>query len=117
MREEILVAQVKERLQNISLCDERVDYLLKRIEQIGKEETLSSQSYVQNLADKIKASEARLDKLVSTYLDGDIPKELYIKRKDEIMRSTLVLKEKKKDFEHKGNNWVEPLRSWILPSR
>ena len=117
LREEILVAQVKERLQSISLCDERVDYMLKKIEQIQKEENLSSQSSVQNLTDKIKASEDRLEKLVSTYLDGDIPKEIYIQKKDENMRSTLTLKEKLKDFKHSGNNWVEPLREWILDTK
>jgi len=114
LREETLVAQIKERLQKISLSDESADYMLKRIEQIGKEEMLSSESCVQNLANKIKASEEKLDKLVSTYLDGDIPKPLYIKKKDELMRESLSLKEKKKDFGHKGNNWVEPLREWIL---
>ena len=117
LREEILVAQVKERLQSISLCDERVDYMLKKIEQIQKEEKFSSQSSVQNLADKIKASESRLEKLVNTYLDGDIPKDIYIQKKDENMRFTLALKEKLKDLKHSGNNWVEPLREWILDTK
>jgi DNA invertase Pin-like site-specific DNA recombinase len=114
LREESLVAQIKERLQSISLCDEITDKMLKQVEKWEKENNLSSQSCVQNLADKIKTSESRLEKLVSAYLDGDIPKELYIKRKDETMRSTLALKEKLKDLKHSGNNWVEPLREWIL---
>jgi site-specific DNA recombinase len=117
LREEVLVAQVKERLQIISLCDEYTDKMLKQVEQWEKEEKFSSQSSVQNLADKIKASESRLEKLVSTYLDGDIPKDIYIQKKDENMRSTLALKEKLKDLKHSGNNWVEPLREWILDTK
>ena len=27
------------------------------------------------------------------------------------------LKEKRKDFKHSGNNWVEPLREWILDTK
>jgi len=114
LREDRLVAQIKERLQKISLCDESIDKMLEQVKQWKKENNLSSQTCVQNLADKSKVSEEKLDKLVSSYLDGDIPKELYIKKKDELMRESLALKDKKKDFERKGNNWVEPLREWIL---
>ena len=117
LREDVLVFQLKERLQTISLCERYTDWMLGEVEKWEKENSAVSQSRVQNLAENIKASEARLEKLVSSYLDGDIPKELYIKKKDEIMRSTLSLKEEKKDFEHGGNVWVEPLRKWILDTK
>src|SRR3989338_1837380 len=55
-----------------------------------------------------------MDRLVSTYLDGDIPKEIYLKRKDALMRSLAALREEMKDFERGRKNWVEPLRQWIL---
>ena len=58
-----------------------------------------------------------MDKLVSTYLDGDIPKESYLKRKDALMRSSAALQEKKKDFERGRKNWVEPLREWVLDTK
>ncbi len=117
LREEALVAEIKERFQTISLCDEDTDYMLKRVEEFEQGENHSSQSRVQNLSSKLKASEEKLDKLVSVYLDGDIPKSVYIKKKDELMRESLALKEKRKDFEHLGNNWVEPLREWILDTK
>ena len=117
VREETLVDQVKEQLQTISLCDAYTSYMLQRVEQWEHEEKHSSHSGAQNLSDTIKASEARLEKLVGSYLDGDIPKDIYIKKKDEIMRATLTLKEEKKDFDTKGNDWVEPLREWILDTK
>ena len=117
VREENLAEQIKERLKTISLCDEYTSYMLTKIEVWEHEKRNSSQSCVQNLTDKIKASETRLEKLVESYLDGDIPKEIYIKKKDEVMRATLALKQEKKDFDHKGNNWVEPLREWILDTK
>jgi len=55
-----------------------------------------------------------LEKLVEAYLDGGVPKEIYLKKKDSLLRAIASLKEKKKDFKHSGNNWVEPLREWIL---
>jgi len=55
-----------------------------------------------------------MEKLVSAYLDGDIPKDIYLNQKDVIMRSTLTLKDKMKAFEQRRNTWVEPLREWVL---
>jgi DNA invertase Pin-like site-specific DNA recombinase len=117
VREESLAEQIQERLKTISLCDEWTEYMLKKVNKWEKERNFSSQSSVANLSDKIKASEARLEELISMYLDGDIPKDIYVKKKDENMRATLALKQEKKDFEHKGNNWVEPLREWILDTK
>lgn len=117
MREESLVAEVKERLQTISLCDEDTDYMLKRVEHFEQEENISSQSRVQNLSSKLKASEEKLDRLVSAFIDGDIPKDIYLAKKDKLMRESLALKEKRKDFEREGKNWVEPLREWILDTK
>jgi site-specific DNA recombinase len=117
LREEMLAEQIKERLKTISLCDSYTDWMLWKVKEWEQEETKASQSEVQNLTDKTKESEARLEKLISTYLDGDIPKEIYLKRKDENMRSTLVLKDSMKDFELGRKNWVEPLRSWILDTK
>ena len=58
-----------------------------------------------------------MEKLVSMYLDGDVPKEMYLTRKDVLMRSFAALQEKKKDFERGRKNWVEPLREWILDTK
>src|SRR3989344_4648449 len=117
LREENLVAQLKERLQSISLSDRYTNYMLERVEQMGKEKEHLSESRFQNLSKEIKAIEFRLSKLVETYLDEDIPKPIYLKKKDKLMREILALKDKKKDFENGGKNWNEPLRSWILDTK
>jgi hypothetical protein len=71
----------------------------------------------QKLSAQITANETRMNKLVSTYLDGDIPKVVYLKQKDTLMRSSLILTEKQKVFASGGNDWVEPLREWILDTK
>ncbi|OYV83450.1 MAG: hypothetical protein B7X04_04260 [Parcubacteria group bacterium 21-54-25] len=110
LSESVLVSQLKERLQSISLCDKYTDHMLGEIDKWEKKETEVSQSDVQNLAVKIKESEARMEKLVGAYLDNDIPKDIYLKQKDTAMRAALTLKDKKKDLEHNGNNWGLRLR-------
>ena len=114
MREADLADKIKARLQTISLCDRYTDWMLDKVKIWEREEIGASQSEVQNLSDNIKANEGRMEKLVSAYLDGDVPKEMYLKRKDVLMRSLAALQERKKDFERGRKNWVEPLRAWIL---
>ena len=117
VQEKDLAEQLQTRLQTISLCNRYTDWMLDKVKEWEREETSASQSEIQNLSDKIKASEARLEKLVSAYLDGDIPKEIYLKQKDKAMRVTLALQTEMKDFEKGRKNWVEPLRSWILDTK
>ena len=117
VQEKDLVAQIKERLQTISLCDEYADWMLAKIDEWEQTSTSSSQSDVHNLSKRIKADEERMEKLVGAYLDGDIPKEIYLTKKDTTMRSLATLKEKLKDCERRGNNWVEPLREWVLDTK
>ncbi len=114
VREDVLLAQVKERLQTISLSDKYTGWMLNKVGEWEREETTVSGSEIQHLSSEIKASEEGMDKLVSTYLDGDIPKENYLKRKDILMRSLATLQEKKKDVERGRKNWIEPLREWVL---
>jgi hypothetical protein len=92
LREDILVFQLNERFQSISLCEKYTDWMLSKIDEWEREETAVSQSNVQNLSTKIKASEERMEKLVSAYLDGDIPKASCLTRKDKTRRSLAALK-------------------------
>ena len=67
-----------------------------------------------NLKEKIRANEEKLNKLVSVFLDGDIEREMYLTRKDLLMRKKVGLLESKTNFGQQRKNWVEPLRSFVL---
>jgi len=117
IQETELARQIKSRLQTISLCDNLTDWMLDKVKSWEREESSASQSEIQNLCENIKTAEAKMEKLISIYLDGDIPKQTYLKKKDEILLASAVLEQKKKDFENGRKNWVEPLREWILDTK
>ncbi len=117
LREDLLATQIKERLQTISLPDRYTGWMLNKIGEWEREEITASGSEIQNLSSEIKANEERMQKLVGIYLDGDIPKNIYLTKKDALMRSSAALQEKKKDFERGRKNWVEPLREWVLDTK
>jgi DNA invertase Pin-like site-specific DNA recombinase/sulfur relay (sulfurtransferase) DsrC/TusE family protein len=117
IQEKDLAVQLKQQLQKVAIGDEWVEKFLRKVGEWEKEETRSSQTFIQNLERKIEENQVKLDKLVSLYLDGDIPRESYLKKKEELMKEKLHLNQQKQDFGQKGENWIEPLRSFILDTK
>ena len=78
-------------------------------------ESISEKGNVaQNLKEKIRANTEKLDKLVSVFLDGDIEREMYLHRKDLLMREKVGLLESETNFGQQRKNRLEPLRSFVL---
>ncbi|GAH86919.1 unnamed protein product, partial [marine sediment metagenome] len=113
LREDLLVTQLKERLQKVALCEDWTEKMFAQLNIWEKEQSQSSQSFAQNLEAIIKETEQKLDRLVNAFLDGVIDKEVYLVKKDELIKTKAELLQKKSDFGRKGNNWIEPLRDWI----
>ncbi len=117
VREDVLLAQIQERIESISLPDRYTGWMLNKVDEWEREENTTNGGEVQNLSSKIRAGEERMERLVSAYLDGVIPKTSYLTRKDEIMRVLASLNGEKKDFENGKKKWVEPLRAWVLDTK
>ncbi len=114
LQEKDLAAQLKARLQSVALCDEWTEKMLKQVDEWQRENVHSSQSFVQNLKSKLAETQEKLDKLVSAYIDGDIPKENYLLKKEELLKQKVSLANDLEDFGRTGKNWLQPLRAWIL---
>ena len=82
-----------------------------------QESVTATKSEMENLVSRIDENQARLEKLVSAYLDGDIPREIYLKQKDKAMRACAALEQRKQDFNGGRNQWVEPLQEWIKDTK
>jgi hypothetical protein len=114
LREDLLVEQLKDKISKVALCEDWKEKMLAKVEMWEKENIQSSQSFAQNLEKEIKETEQKLDKLVNAFLDGSIEKETYLAKKDELIKTKTDLNKRKADFGRKGNNWIEPLKEWIL---
>jgi len=69
--------------------------------------------FVENLKSELAEIEARLDKLLSAYLDEVITSEEYTAQKQKILGQRIELKEKIHEIEDKGVSWLEPARAWV----
>ena len=114
LREDVLVSQLKERLEQISLPDDWTDYMLEKVEVWRQESVQSSGSAVGRLKESERETQEKLDKLVSLYLDGDIPKENYLLKKSDLLKQKVSFASKLESARQERKNWVEPLREWIL---
>jgi len=108
-----LIEQLKGRLEKIALKDEWAKYMLDEVAKWEKEEKSDEKEFAQNLETKSAETENKLSRLVDEYLEGNIEKEIYLKKKDELIKTKTDLNKKRSDFGRKGNNWIEPLREWI----
>jgi hypothetical protein len=65
----------------------------------------------------LKMLEAKMDSLVDLYLNHDIERQIYLTKKDNLMRQKISLQAKSSSARAERKNWVEPLRKWILDSK
>ena len=112
-----LISQAKNLLQSVSLPLSEIEKMGKQIDVWEKESISERGSVAQNLKTKLSETKERMDKLVSIYLDGDIEREIYLQRKDLLLRQKAKFEESFKDFGQQRKNWVEPLRSFVLSLR
>jgi len=112
-----LVEQLKQELSKVALCEDWKEKMLAQVEIWEKESKESSHIFAQNLETKIRLTNEKLDKLINAFLDGDIEKETYLSKKEELIQTKKDLCGQKSDFGRKGNNWIEPLKEWILSAR
>ena len=114
LREDALALQLQNKLQKISLPNDWTDYMLEKVEVWRKESVQSLGSSLGQIKDSERETQSKLDTLVNLYLDGDIPKEQYLKKKNDLLKQKVSLAHKLESAREKRKNWVEPLREWIL---
>ena len=117
LQEDALAFQIKGQLQSVSLPDDWADYMLGKMENWDKEDKLSSGNRTERMKTNRKEIERKLDALVDLHLNGDIELEMYLAKKDVLMRQKLSLDTDLSSVRRGRKNWVEPLRKWILDSQ
>ena len=111
-----LIEQLKGRLRKIALSDEWAEYMLAEIEKWEKNDKDTNIGFAQNLETKSAETENKLSKLVDEFLEGNIEKDIYLVKKDELVKTKTDLNRKRSDFGRKGppaGGWIEPMREWI----
>ena len=114
IREELLAEQISNIIQKVSLPSA---WTKKMIEELDKEKEQADQAeetFAQNLQKQIAKLDEKMDKLLDLQLSGVISTEEYSVKKQKILNQKIEISEKLKDFERKGNRWLELCKNFIL---
>jgi site-specific DNA recombinase len=111
-----LASQLKDQISKVAIPEDWKEKMLAQIEIWKKENIQSSEELSQNLNDQLKNTEQKLDNLINAFLDGSIEKDIYLSKKDELIKTKLFLHQKQQELGRKGNIWNEPLREWVISS-
>jgi uncharacterized protein YeeX (DUF496 family) len=114
LRVEKLAEQVKDICQKVSIPAEWKDKYLDKISEWEQEESHSSVSFAQNLKNQIKELNTKIDRLTDAYLEEALELSEYHEKKNKLIELKKDNEEKIKDFERKGNHWLEPLKNWVF---
>lgn len=114
LRQEMLAEQIKEMAQKVSLPDDWKDKYLEKIKEWEKQENQSSQLFAQNLKKELSSVKIKMDRLLDAHLEGVLELSEFQEKKNDLMERKAGIEEKLRDFERKGNHWLEPVRNWII---
>ncbi|MEP9409939.1 MAG: recombinase family protein [Candidatus Brocadia sp.] len=118
LREENLVEQMRNIIQKVSLPDDWAENMLAEIDKEKEQVKLESLSFVKNLQKEKAEVEQKMDKLLDLFIEGkSISPEEYQAKKSKLLNEKLEIEQKIRDFEQKGNNWLEPMRKMIFEAK
>jgi len=114
IREELLAEQISNIIQKVSLPSAWTKKMIAELDKEKEENVQAEMTFAQNLRSQILKHEENLDKLLDLQLSGTISTEEYAAKKQKILNQKIEISEKLKDFERKGNRWLELCKNFIL---
>ena len=113
IRQESLDEQISFLLQKFSLSEDWTTQLTAMLDKDKNENAQSSAAFVQCTRNTIESIKTKLQRLLDSYLEQDIEREIYLENKAKFMSEKKSLEEKMIRLEQKRTGWIEPMRKWI----
>jgi flagellar hook-basal body complex protein FliE len=112
-RQEELDRQLSYMIQKVSLRQDWAEKLLEMAETEKQKSAQSCFTFAQEANEEIKAVNTKLQRLLDSYLEQDIDREIYRVKKAKLLFEKKSLEERLNGFEQKQNDWLEPFQNWI----
>ncbi|KKS56718.1 MAG: Recombinase [Candidatus Magasanikbacteria bacterium GW2011_GWA2_42_32] len=113
IREEVLDGQLSSLIENFSLPEDWAQRMFTMLEKDEKDGAHFSAVFVQESKEKTGVLSQKLQRLLDSYLEQDIEREVYLKKKAELMSEKKSLEERIITLEQQKTGWIEPLREWV----
>ncbi len=113
MSENMLVEQIKNFLQKVSLSSQDTEKVLVALDKEQEKAREEAQNQIGSLKTELAQIETKLQKLLDVYLEDALTQKEYAAKKDVLISQKVELNEKITDFEQKGLSWLEPAREFV----
>ncbi len=107
VREELITSQIQEEIKKVSLPLDWTEWMIAENAKDRQSEVQSSEIFSQKIQSKISLLDAKMEKLMSAYLESAFSLEEYRDAKSAMVNSKQLLKEKLSAFEKKSHNRFE----------
>src|SRR3989344_6569285 len=114
VREEALAEGLSAVLQKVSLSSAWVNKMTEILDQEQTTQAQAGSAFAQNLKNTIKVCEGKLDRLLDIHLEDTITTEEYTAKKQTFLNQKIETEHRLRDFERKGNRWLELCEEFIL---
>ena len=113
LRDGELVAKLSDVLQEFALPPDWAAELRAMADVDEKDTAQSTLAASQAMQGEIEAIEAKVQRLLTAYLDQDVDRESYLREKADLLSRKKTLDEKITDLKRGAVAWLEPMREWI----
>ena len=113
IRQELLDEQLSDLLNKYALPESWAVTLNKLLADDEQKAEQSTGVFIAAAQERIGNLQSKLQRLLDSYLDQDIEREIYLAKKAELMSEKKTLEEQNSKLTLAKNAWVEPMRKWI----
>lgn len=113
LRDDKLLEQLRGEIQKVVLPAGWITEMRGQVNEWAREERNSLLSEGLRIDKALEETETKLDNLINALLDGLVEREIYLVKKDKLVKRKVELNERKASFAKDGLIWIEPLREWL----
>ena len=87
--------------------------MIKRLEELFQGESKASFSLSQEVKDRLKEFDEKIERLVDIFIERQITQDEYTKRKAKLLNNKKDLQEKLGEIEKSSYGWLEPAKQFV----
>ena len=113
VREEALHRQLSSLIETASLPAVWAEAMQEMVERDERDSAQTAAVLIGEAREKVATLSRKLERLLDSYLEQDIEREVYRERKADLMSQKKSLEEHLASSDRARNHWLGPLRAWL----
>ena len=117
IREAELDVELSNLITPFALPEDWAEEMLTRVKEEKRQSAQSSLAMAAQKRSEIEKINLRLKKLLDSFLDGIVERDIYVTEKEKLMGQKKSLEEQTSALQAGSIAWLEPLKNWVLDAK